>query len=71
VGTRLELAHNAPTPVGGCVVCESELVAIDGRKLTFRVAISDDAGEVAVLTHDRFIVAAEKFQEKANARPHA
>ena len=71
VGTRLELAHNAPTPVGGCVICESELIAIEDRKLTFHVTVSDDAGEVAVLRHDRFIVGAEKFEAKANARPHA
>ena len=35
VGTKLELAHNAPTPVGMMVRCESELTAVDGRKLTF------------------------------------
>ena len=29
VGTKLELAHNAPTPVGMMVRCESELTAVD------------------------------------------
>ena len=47
VGTKLELAHNAPTPVGMMVRCESELTAVDGRKLTFSAVMYDDAGEVA------------------------
>ena len=42
VGTKLELAHNAPTPVGMMVRCESELTAVDGRKLTFSAVMYDD-----------------------------
>ena len=38
VGTKLELEHTAPTPVGMTVTCESELVAVEGRKLTFKVS---------------------------------
>ena len=41
VGTKLELEHTAPTPVGMTVTCESELVAVEGRKLTFKVALHD------------------------------
>jgi len=33
VGTKLEIAHNAATPVGMQVWCESELVEVDGRRL--------------------------------------
>ena len=32
VGTKLELEHTAPTPVGMTVTCESELTAVEGRK---------------------------------------
>ena len=44
VGTKLELEHTAPTPVGMTVTCESELVAVEGRKLTFKVAVCWAAG---------------------------
>ena len=40
VGTRLELEHSAPTPVGMTVTCESELTAVEGRKLVFKVCVS-------------------------------
>ena len=56
VGTKLELAHNAPTPVGMMVRCESELTAVDGRKLTFSAVMYDDAGEVGRATHERFFL---------------
>ena len=39
VGTKLELEHTAPTPVGMTVTCESELVAVEGRKLVFKVSL--------------------------------
>ena len=68
VGTKLELAHNAPTPVGMMVRCESELTAVDGRKLTFSAVMYDDAGEVGRATHERFIIFEEKFAAKAEAK---
>lgn len=71
VGTKLELAHNAPTPVGMMVRCESELTAVDGRKLTFSAVMYDDAGEVGRATHERFIIQNEKFQKKADAKKAA
>ena len=46
VGTKLELEHTAPTPVGMTVTCESELVAVEGRKLTFKVSLHDEKGPV-------------------------
>ena len=42
VGTKLELEHTAPTPVGMTVTCESELTAVEGRKLVFKVSLHDE-----------------------------
>ena len=39
VGTKLELEHTAPTPGGMTVTCESELTAVEGRKLVFKVSL--------------------------------
>ena len=46
VGTKLELEHTAPTPVGMTVTCESELTAVEGRKLVFKVSLYDEKGPV-------------------------
>ena len=71
VGTRLDLRHDAATPVGMEVTAEATLTAVDGRKLTFSAVIYDDAGEVGRATHERFIIQNEKFQKKADAKKAA
>ena len=68
VGTKLELEHTAPTPVGMTVRCESELVAVEGRRLVFRVTLCDDAGPVGGGTHERFVINDAKFTAKAQAK---
>ncbi len=68
VGTRLEISHLAPTPVGMKVWCESELIEEDGRKLKFAVKVYDEAGLVGEGVHERFVVDREKFMSKAQAK---
>ncbi len=68
VGTNLNVDHLAPTPVGMNVKCETELKAVDGRKLVFDVAVYDETGLVGKGTHERFIINEEKFQAKANSK---
>lgn len=68
VGTNLNISHDAPTPIGMQVSCASKLVKVDGRALTFEVEVSDGVSVVGRGTHDRFIVDAERFQSKANAK---
>lgn len=68
VGTRLEIDHLSPTPLGMRVRCETTLVATDGRRLTFRFEASDARGLVASGLHERCIVVADKFQRKADGK---
>lgn len=68
VGTRLQLDHTAATPVGVSVTAETELVEIDRRRLVFRFAVRDGAGEIASGIHERFVVTNDKFLAKAQAR---
>src|SRR5439155_694751 len=42
VGTRVDVAHLAATPVGMTVTITVELVEIDRRRLGFRVAVRDE-----------------------------
>ena len=68
VGTQVNLSHTAATPVGMTVTCTCELTEIDGRRLVFRVTMSDEAGEVGHGTHERFLVGKERFMEKAEKK---
>lgn len=68
VGTLLNVKHLAPTPIGATVRCESELVEVDGRRLSFAVNVFDDAGLIGSGTHERFIINETKFQRKADEK---
>jgi len=70
VGTRVDVAHLAATPVGMTVTVTVELVEIDRRRLGFRVEVRDDLDEAGKGTHERFIVDGSqrmpRLQEKLN-----
>ncbi|MGM9787137.1 MAG: thioesterase family protein [Candidatus Cryptobacteroides sp.] len=68
VGTLVNVSHLAATPVGARVWAETELVEIDRRRLTFKVAAYDEKGLIGEGTHDRFIIDIDKFQQKADER---
>ena len=68
VGTKVDMAHIAATPVGMKVRCETELIEIDRRRLVFSVNVYDEVEKIAEGTHERFIVDNAKFQTKADAK---
>ena len=65
VGTNLNIAHVSATPVGGTIECHCTLTEIDRKRLEIHVEVKDAKGRVGIGTHERFIVAAEPFMEKA------
>jgi fluoroacetyl-CoA thioesterase len=62
---RVEISHLAPTPVGAKVRAEAVLEAVEGRRLVFRISVSDDRGLVAAGRFTRVLVSKEKFIERA------
>ncbi len=66
VGTALNVKHVSATPVGMKVTCETELIKVDGRALSFAVKAYDETGLIGEGEHERFIIYEEKFQNKAN-----
>ena len=68
VGTRVDIAHLAATPLGMKVRCETELIEVDRRRLTFSVRVFDEVEKIAEGTHERFVIDNEKFLKKAGAK---
>ncbi len=68
VGIHIDATHEAPTPLGMTVTCESSLVKINGRRLVFEVTASDETGLIGKGTHERFLIKENKFQKKANEK---
>jgi predicted thioesterase len=65
VGMRAQLDHVAPVRVGATVRAEVTLEKVEGRRLTFTVSVSDDAGLVAAGRVTRVVVRRDEFLEKA------
>lgn len=64
VGTMMQVNHISATPVGMEVRAESEVTAVEGRKVTFVIKAFDEAGEIGNAVHERFIIKADRFLEK-------
>jgi fluoroacetyl-CoA thioesterase len=67
VGYRVQLDHLAPIPIGGRVTAEATLESVEGRRLNFRVSVSDGHGLVAAGRITRVVVERDRFLEKAGA----
>ncbi len=68
VGASLDVKHLAPTPMGMRVTARAELVAVEGRMLTFRVEAHDEREKVGEGTHVRAIINLERFLARVQAK---
>ena len=72
VGVRVELAHQAPTPIGRAVAAQATLAEVDGRRLLFDVHVTEVADVpyeerrvVAEGRIERMLVDRQRFLSKA------
>jgi predicted thioesterase len=65
VGTRAEVEHKAPTPVGRRVTATATLAKVDGRKLLFEVEVRDGDAVVAEVRVERVLLDRQRFIAKA------
>lgn len=68
VGTELNIQHLSATPVGLEVRAEAEVIAVEGKVITFQLRAFDEAGEIGSGIHKRVLVNSQKFLEKAYAK---
>jgi fluoroacetyl-CoA thioesterase len=68
VGVRIDVSHVAPTPVGALVTAEVELIAVEGRTLTFKVRCRDEVGLIGEGVHRRAIIDVQTFMDKLARR---
>ena len=64
VGTHINVSHEAATPAGLEVTVKVELIAIEGRKLTFNVEAHDGIDFISKGIHERYVINKQKFDEK-------
>ena len=64
VGTKVEISHLRACLPGTEVTAEAELTEIDGRRLSYKVKVSDAKGVMGEGRHERFIIDPERFMAK-------
>jgi predicted thioesterase len=68
VGTELNISHISATPVGLEVRAEAEVIAVEGKIITFQVTAYDEAGKIGEGTHKRCIVSSQRFLDRTYAK---
>ena len=68
LGIHLDVRHFAATPIGMRVSATAELIAVDGRTLTFRVEARDDREPIGDGSHQRVVVNVARFDARVQKK---
>jgi fluoroacetyl-CoA thioesterase len=68
VGVKVDVSHLAATPVGFTVSARAEVLASDGRTVSFRVEAHDGVEKIGEGTHVRALIQLDRFHDRLNAK---
>jgi fluoroacetyl-CoA thioesterase len=68
LGIRLDVTHQAATPVGMRVTASARVLAIEGRTVRFSVEARDEIEMIGAGTHERVIVNVARFDERVQRK---
>lgn len=64
VGIAVDVKHLAATPVGRDVRAMAEVVAVDGKRIDFKVSASDGGEVIGTGSHQRIVIDLGSFNER-------
>lgn len=64
LGTMVSFQHLAPTPPGMTLTIRGEVLAVEGRRVRFRVEAWDEVEKVCEGIHERCLIDPARFEEK-------
>jgi fluoroacetyl-CoA thioesterase len=68
LGIHLDVSHTAATPVGLRVAAAAEVVAVEGRTVTFRVEARDEREVIGGGMHRRVVVNVARFDHRVQRK---
>ena len=71
VGISINVNHTAATPPGLKVCARVRLIEVDGKRLVFETELDDGVDVISKGTHERFIINADKFNQKVMQKAEA
>lgn len=69
VGSKIDIRHLAPTPVGDKVKLRAEIVSIEKNVINFEVKVWDSVELVGKAKHQRVILDVERFLKRVHTKP--
>jgi predicted thioesterase len=70
VGTRIEVDHLAPTPLGAIVTCTARVVHSEGPVISYQLEAGDRHETVARGFHKRRVVSVDRFAARVEKKSH-
>jgi fluoroacetyl-CoA thioesterase len=64
LGTRVDVCHSAATPIGRSVTANAEVIAVEGRRIEFRIDATDGIDQIGAGVHERVVIDVAKFVER-------
>ncbi len=70
VGTKVDVSHVSPSPVGMEITASVEVtdISANGKLIDFKASVADTAGLIGEGTHQRAIVTVDRFMDKCQAK---
>ena len=64
LGVHVSFSHLAATPPGMTLTIRGEVIAVEGRRIRFRVEAWDGLDKISEGEHERAVITSEKFDAK-------
>ena len=64
LGVHVSFSHLAATPPGMTLTIRGEVIAVEGRRVRFRVEAWDGLDKISEGEHERAVITADKFHAK-------
>lgn len=64
LGVHVSFSHLAATPPGMTLTIRGEVIAVEGRRVRFRVEAWDELDKISEGEHERAVIAQDKFHAK-------
>ena len=68
VGSRVDIAHIAPTLRGQTVRATATVTEVERRRVLFEIRVEDDKELIGTGTHERFVVDLPSFEDRLAAK---
>ena len=68
VGSRVDIAHIAPTLLGQTVTATATVTEVGRRRVVFDIRVEDDTEVIGTGTHERFVIDLPSFEDRLAAK---